>query len=69
MSETQLWSVHYLHNSDPRQERTRLLSSMHDALTAACALRQRHAIQYVEGPNGEKFDSDVIEKWCAENVK
>jgi hypothetical protein len=69
MSETQHWKVHYLHNSDPQQERTRLLSSMHDALTAACALRQRHTVQYVGGPNGEKFDSDAIVKWCAENVK
>ena len=69
MSEAQNWNVRYLHNGDPTQERTRLLSSMHDALVAACALRQRHAVQYVEGPNGEKFDSEVIEKWCAENVK
>jgi hypothetical protein len=32
-------------------------------------LRQRHTVQYVGGPNGEKFDSDAIVKWCAENVK
>jgi hypothetical protein len=69
MSETQYWNVHYLHNGDPHQERTRLLSSMHDALSAACALRQRHTVQYVGGPNGEKFDSDAIVTWCAENVK
>jgi hypothetical protein len=67
MSETQHWNVHYLHNSAPQQRRTRLLSSMHDALTAACALRLRHAVQYVGGPNGEKFDSDAIEKWCEEH--
>jgi hypothetical protein len=69
MSEAQNWKVHYFHNGDPQQERARLLSSMHDALTAACALRQRHAVQYVGGPNGEEFDSDAIVKWCAENAK
>ena len=69
MSEARHWIVHYLQNGDPRLERTRLLSSMYDALTAACALRQRHTVQYVGGPNGEKFDSDAIVKWCAENVK
>jgi hypothetical protein len=42
---------------------------MHDALKAACALRQRHTVQYVGGPNGEKFELDAIIKWCAENVK
>jgi hypothetical protein len=69
MSEALNWNVHYLQNGDPKLERTRLLSSMHDALTAACALRQRHTVQYVGGPNGEKFDSDAIVNWCAENVK
>jgi hypothetical protein len=69
MSEAQNWKVHYFHNGDPQHERTRLLSSMHDALTAACALRQRHAVQYVEGPNGQEFDSDAIVKWCVENEK
>jgi hypothetical protein len=42
---------------------------MYDALMAACSLRQRHAVQYVGGPNGEKYDLDAIEKWCAENSK
>jgi hypothetical protein len=69
MSEAQTWNVHYFQHGDPQQERTRLLSSMHNALTAACALCQRHAVQYVAGPKGEKFDSDAIMKWCAENVK
>ena len=69
MSETRHWIVHYLQNGAPQQERTRLLSSMNDALIAACALRQRHTVQYVGGPSGEKFDSDAIVKWCAENVK
>jgi hypothetical protein len=69
MTEARNWNVHYLQNGDPQQERTRLLASMHDALIAACALRQRHTVQYVGGPNGEKFDSDAIVKWCAENVK
>ena len=69
MSEEPNWNVRYLQNGDPLLERTRLLSSRHDALIAACALRQRHKVQYVVGPNGEKFDSDAIEKWCAENVK
>ena len=32
MSEAQNWNVHYFQNGDPQQERTRLLSSMHDAL-------------------------------------
>ena len=69
MSEAQNWNVHYLQNGDPKLERTRPLSSRHDALVAACALRQRHTVQYVGGPNGEKFDSDAIENWCAENAK
>ena len=69
MTKAPNWNVHYLQNGDPQLERTRLLSSMGDALRAACALRQRHTIQYVGGPNGEKFDSDAIVKWCAENVK
>jgi len=69
MSEAQNWNVHYFRDGDPQLERTRLLSSMHDALIAACALRQRHTVQNVEGPNGQKFDSDAIVKWCAENVK
>jgi hypothetical protein len=69
MSETQNWNVRYLQYGDAQQERTRLLSSMHDALMAACALRQRHTVQYVGGPNGEKFDADAIVKWCAENVE
>ncbi len=68
MSEAQHWKVRYLQNGDLKMERTRLLSSRHDALVAACALRQRHAIQYVEGPNGEKLDSDWIMKWCAQNI-
>lgn len=66
MSEAPTWNVHYLQNGDPRQERTRLLPSMHDALAAACALRRRHTVQYVAGPNGAKFDSDAIADWCAE---
>jgi hypothetical protein len=69
MSEAQNWNGHYFQNGDPQQERTRLLSSMDDAFMAACALRQRHTVQYVGGPNGEKFDSDAIVKWCAENAK
>ena len=36
MSEAQNWNVHYLQNGDPQVERTRLLSSMYDALRAAC---------------------------------
>jgi hypothetical protein len=67
MSETQHWNVCYLQKGDPKMERTRPLASMHDALTAACALRGRHTVQYVEGPQGEKFDSDAIGQWCAEN--
>jgi hypothetical protein len=47
MSEAPNWAVRYLQNGDPQQERTRLLSTMHDALTAAAALRQRHTVQYV----------------------
>jgi hypothetical protein len=69
MSEAQNWNVHYFRNGDPQLERTRLLSSMYDALRAAWALRQRHTVQYVRGPNGEKFELDAIMKWCAENVK
>jgi hypothetical protein len=69
MSEAGNWKVHYLQNGDPQQERTRLLDSMYDALTAACALRRRHTVQYVAGSNGAKFDSDAIANWCAENVK
>jgi hypothetical protein len=69
MPEAPNWNVHYLQNGDPQQERTRLLASMYDALTAACALRQRHTVQYVTGPNGEKFDSEAIVNWCAENAK
>jgi hypothetical protein len=69
MSEARHWNVCYLQNGDPLKERTRLLSSMHDALTAACALRQRHTVQYVGGPNGEKFDSEAIAQWCSENVR
>ena len=69
MSETQNWKVRYLQKDDPRVERSRLLSSMYDALIAACALRQRHTVQYVGGPNGEKFDSDAIVRWGAENVR
>jgi hypothetical protein len=68
MSEAQSWIVRYLQNGDPKIERTRLLSSRHDALVAACSLRQRHAVQYVEGPNGEKLGSDWIMKWCAQNI-
>jgi hypothetical protein len=69
MTEARNWNVHYLQNGDPQQERTRLLASMDDALIAACALRQRHTVRYVVGPNGEKFDSDAIVKWCADNGK
>jgi hypothetical protein len=69
MSEAQHWHVHYLQNGDPQVERTRLLPSMYDALTAACALRQRHTVQYVGGPNGERYETDAIVKWCAENAK
>ena len=69
MTEAQHWNVRYLQNGDPLKERTRLLSSMHDALTAACALRQRHTVQYVVGPNGEKFDSEAIVQWCVENAE
>jgi hypothetical protein len=69
MSEAQSWNVLYLQNGDPRLERTRRLSSRDDALMAACALRQRHTVQYVGGPNGEKFDSDAIVNWCAQNAK
>jgi hypothetical protein len=68
MSEAQNWNVRYLQNGDPKNERTRLLSSRHDALVAACALGRRHVVQYVEGPNGEKLDSDWIMKWCAQNI-
>jgi hypothetical protein len=68
MSEAQHWNVHYLQNGDPQQARTRPLSSRHDAMIAAWALRQRHTVQYVEGPNGEKFDADWIMKWCAQNA-
>ena len=69
MSEAQNWNVHYLQNGDPQLERTRLLASMYDALRAACTLRQRHTVQYVGGPNGEKYDLVAIEKWCVENSK
>ncbi len=68
MSDAKNWSVCYLHHGDPKLERTRLLSSKQDALAAACALRKRHTVQYVGGPNGEKFDPDAIVQWCAENV-
>ena len=68
MSEAQNWNVCYLQNGDPQQQRTRLLSSRHDALVAACALRKRHTVQYVGGPDGEKFDADWIMKWGAQNV-
>jgi hypothetical protein len=68
MTEAQNWNVRYLQNGDPKLERNRLLSSRNDALAAACALRQRHTVQYVAGPNGEKFDSDAVAQWCAENV-
>ena len=68
MTDAQNWNVRYLQNGDPQLERTRLLPSMHDALIAACALRHRHTVQYVGGPNSEKFDPDAIEKWCTENV-
>jgi hypothetical protein len=69
MSQAPNWAVRYLQNGDPQQERTRLLSTMHDALTAAAALRQRHTVQYVGGPNGEKFNSDAIVQWCAERSR
>jgi hypothetical protein len=69
MNEAQNWNVRYLQKGDPKLERTRLLPSRHDALIAACALRQRHTVQFVEGPKGEKFDSDWIMKWCAQNEK
>ena len=69
MSEAQSWNVRYLQNGDPRLERTRRLPSRDDALMAACSLRRRHTVQYVGGPNGEKFLSDAIVNWCAENVK
>jgi len=69
MSEAQNWHVHYLQNGDAQLERTRLLSSKNDALVAACALRKRHTVQYVRGPNGERFDVDWIMKWCAQNVE
>ena len=68
MSEAPSWNVRYLQNGDPKLERTRLLPSMSDALLAACALRKRHSVQHVGGPNGEKFNSDAIVQWCAENV-
>jgi len=45
MSEAQNWQVHYLQNGDAKLERTRLLSSRHDALVAACALQKRHTVQ------------------------
>jgi hypothetical protein len=69
MGEAQNWSVRYLQKGDPKLERTRLLPSRQDALVAACALRQRHMVQYVEGPKGEKLDSDWIVKWCEQNSK
>ena len=69
MTKSQNWNVHYLQNGDPQMERTRPLASMYDALIAACALRQRHTVRYVAGPNGEKFDTDALVEWCAENVK
>jgi hypothetical protein len=69
MTEAENWKVYYLQNGDPQPGRTRPLASMYDALTAACALGRRHTVQYVEGPNGVKFDSDAIVKWCAENGK
>jgi len=69
MSEAQNWIVCYLQKGDRQQERTRQLSSRHDALIAACSLRKRHTVQYVEGPNGETFDADWVMKWCAQNVE
>jgi hypothetical protein len=63
------WKVHYLQNGDPDLQRSRPLASMNDALMAACALRRRHVVQFVAGPNGEKFDSDAIVEWYADNVK
>ena len=69
MTEAPNWNVHYLQNGDAQLERTRPLASMYDALMAACTLRKRHTVQYVAGPNGEKFDFDAIVNWCAENVK
>jgi hypothetical protein len=34
---------------------------MHNALKAACALRQRHAVQYVGAERRKKIDSDASE--------
>ena len=69
VSETQNWYVHYFQNGDPQLERNRQLATMYDALRAACSLRQRHAVQHVGGPNGEKYDLVAIKKWCVENSK
>lgn len=60
------WKLNYLQGGDASLPRTRLLSSMHDALTAGCALRGRHTVLDVQGPNGETFDADAIAKWCQE---
>jgi hypothetical protein len=60
------WKLNYLQGGDANLPRTRLLSSMHDALSAGCALRKRHKVLDVQGPNGEIFDAGAIEKWCVE---
>lgn len=63
---SETWKLNYLQGGDASLSRTRLLSSMHDALSAGCALRTRHKVLNVQGPNGEIFDADAIAKWCEE---
>ena len=46
-------------------------AAVFEARCARSSLRTRatsHVVEYVEGPNGEKLDSDWIMKWCAQNI-
>ena len=68
MCETQHWnvtiSIRVIPNRSGRDCYLRCTMPLRQRAHCASAMRFN-----VEGPDGQKFDSDAIEKWCAENMK
>jgi hypothetical protein len=52
---------------------SRALTSQHDseqaAFEAACSLRLRQTVLSVEGPNGQRYDTDAIIAWCLKHQR
>ena len=68
--ERDAWSVTYRDHRDGRLRKASTLASRDLALSLACERGwQGHDVLHIDGPCGENIGSDVIQRYCGQQVR